>query len=303
VTTTAAPPPSFFLHPIGHMRAKMPPPIIMANGHPAKARLMQTIFWASIVAACAGALVAGAYFNVLEVNWHIFYLKPAWDGLFHYASWPFYRHGYRDQGEPEVGFLIVGTLIANRKTWKRHAPIWYMFLAPILVVVVSAAGITGVIWLLDFGIPHWLHESQLNHWYLLVGTLIGGVLLGRIVKPIWIPVGATLNGWFTNWSVDRYLVRRAKVRRTTGHVLKAPLWVRHWFLAPLPLRERWMSQLHKGMNEPLSRVPVPKWAAWTMGIVGGLIMLLVLYLTVTGFIAHFWIGGGHNFPFLAPAGS
>jgi len=285
------------------MRAKLPPPIIMPSGHAARYRLLQTITWIGIAGACAAALVAGAYFNGLEVNWHVFWLKSWWDGgmghLITSPSWPLYRHGYRDQGEPEVAFLIVGMIFAKRKSWSRRAPLWYMIIAPVLLLALSAAGITGVIWLLNFGIPHLLHEQALSHWYLFAGTLAGGFLLGHIVKPVWRPAGATINGWFVDWSVDRYLVRR---QHGNGRIVAAPRWVRHWYTAPLSLRERWMWQVRN--NEVITRHRnLPRWAAWALAAIGALFLLLVAYLTVTGFIAHFWIGSGHSVPFLAPAGS
>jgi|SRR6266487_173024 len=261
----------------------------MNDGRPARFRLAQTVAWSAVVGACAAAFVAGVYFNVLEVNWHLFWLKGWWDSLVASPSWEFYRHGYRNEGEPELAYLIVGTLIAKRKTWTRRAPWWYMLAAPLLLVAVSAAGITGAIWLLDFGIPGWA-GGPLNHLVLAAGTVAAGFVLGHIVKPVWAPVGATLNGWLVDRSVDRYCIRRADLPG-----LRPPAWVRHWYLAPLPTRERWVWQMEHNVTVTARR-DAPGWVTALAGV--GL--LLVAYLTVTGFIAHFWIGSGHSFPFLAP---
>lgn len=303
----AAPAPGLLRHPVEHMRSRLPPPIVMPNGKPARARLLQSTLWALIVALLAAALIAGIYFNVLQVNWHVFWLKAWWDGTAPYhggmgglirsANWSLYRHGYRDKGEPEMAILVVGTLIAKRKAWSRRAPLWYMAVAPLLLIALSALGITGLVWLLDVGIPHWA-GGQLSSSWLTTGTVSGGFLLGHVLRPVWTPVGATLNGWFIDWSVDRYLVRR---RNNPGKIIKAPAWVRHWYLAPLQLRERWMWQVRN--NEVITRHRhLPLWLIWGIAAAGILFMLLVAYLVLTGLIAHFWIGSGHSFPFLAPPG-
>lgn len=299
---------------IARLRRKLPEPIDMPNGRPARARLLQTIVWIAVVGACAAALVAGIYYCLIEVNWHIFYLKPWWDGTAPYhgglgglirsPSWMFYRHGYRDQGEPELAFLVVGTLIAPRKTWTTRAPWWYMILAPVLLAALSALCITGLVWLLDFGIPQWAGVHALNHWWLFLGTLVGGFAIGHIVKPIWRPVGATINGWFVNWSVGEYMLRRHRRDRTKGP-LKAPVWVQHWYTAPLPLRERWMKTLkYRSALRPMlplwKRRFIPRRVKRTIEALGGLVLLGIFCLIIVGFVAHFWIGTGHTVPFLAP---
>lgn len=322
MTTVALPP---WTDPIARLRAKLPPPVIMPSGHPARARLLQTVYWSAIVAACAAAFIAGLYYLGFEVHYPWGTLKGWWDGTYPYhggmgnlftsKSWPLYRHGERDNGESEWATLIVGTLIAGRKTWHWRAPLWYMVLSPVLVLVSSVAGIAGVVWILNFGIPHWLYPhtpgATLDHWWLLVGTLVAGFLLGRLIHPIWKPVGATINGWFIDWSVDKFLTKRARIRAAAGiikPIVPAPFWVRHWWTAPLPLRERWMASLESQSGIYPTKYgrrdahrSLPRWALRLLIPVGGLGTLLVVLIVLVGFIAHFWIGTGHSFPILAPA--
>lgn len=275
---------------IARLRARLPEPILMPNGKRARLRLLQTLTGSGVIAVCAAALVAGVYFNVLQVRWGPVDLKPWWDGLVHAASWPLYRHGYRDLGEPEVAYLIVGTLLAKRRTWTRRASWKRMVIAPAGLLALSFAGITGAVWLLNFGLPRLLGVDALPDYWLTAGTISAGFIIGHIARPLWTPVGATINGWFVDWSVDRW-----EARHWNDPWAKPPAWVRHWYLAPLPLRERWQWQrLH---NEAVTTRREP--SRWLL-LLSTLPGLLIAYLVITGLIAHFWIGSGHPFPFLAP---
>ena len=269
-------------------------PIAMANGKPAKFRFVQKLIWSAVVGALAAAFVAGLYYNITQVRWGSFYLKPAWDGLFPQAGWEYFRHGYRDQGEPLLAFLIVGTIFAKQKLWSKRVSGLRIVTAPLLLILVAFAWISAGVWVLYYGLPLLPGiGSPPNHYILLAGTVLIGFLGGKLIKPLWTPVGATINGALIDRSVDEYCIRKA-----ADPSVQTPFWVRHWWTAPLPTRERWVYQM--GHNEEITdRRNAPLW----LRLLAILPLLLVAYFVVTGFIAHFYIGSGHDFPFLAPAGS
>lgn len=276
-------------------RKEKPAPIAMANGKPARFRFVQNILGRAMVAFFAAALVAGLYFNITQVRWGPVYLKPGWDGLFTSPMWEFYRHGYRDQGEPLYAFLFVGTIVAAQKTWSHRAGWLRMTVSMPLLLIMSIAGITGGIYVLYVLLPKLPGIGDPpNHFILLGGTLLMGFILGKLIQPIWVPVGATINGWLMDRSVDRYEIRRM---HDTGAPI--PFWVRHWWSAPLQMRERWVWQREHNA-EITARKRLPLWLRIPARVLTAACGLLVVYLVVTGIIAHFWIGAGHDFPFLAP---
>jgi hypothetical protein len=293
-------------------RAPAPPRCIPVNGKVIRFRTGQMLGW-SVVAGFAGAcFVAGLYFLLLQVNWHVniggvkfqvFNLKPWWDGLFSSKSWPLYRHGLRDLGEPAAATIGIMTLLAKPKWWAVRLGTWRLAAAPVELAVIAVALITGGIWLLDFGLP--------QAWHALLGTyrvtgpdwlahsswenLLLGFLIGRVLHRTWAPVGATLQGYRVDAAVDRALV--------TG---RSPLWVGLPVVPPV-IRERFSWDL-TGRKLNRSRKPgdvvhpsqlheEPDYS--TRALVIALIVIGVLF-TVAGIIAKFWIATGHGFPYLAP---
>jgi hypothetical protein len=284
-------------------RKAKPAPIAMANGKPARFRLIQTVIWSAVVGACAAAFVAGLYFNITQVRWGSVDLKPAWDGLFSSPSWEYFRHGYRDQGEPLLAFLIVGTVFAKRKHWTRQISAKKKAAAPLLLILGAFAWITLGVWFLYFVLPGLPGiGSPPNHYLLLAGTVLVGFLGGKLIRPLWTPVGASINGWLIDRSVDKHERRRAQNLAPGLVPTEVPFWVRHWYTAPLPTRERWV-WMREHNEEITARRDLPGWVRIPLRGLTVLAGLLVAYLVVTGFIAHFYIGTGHDVPFLAPAGS
>jgi hypothetical protein len=204
--------------------AKPKHPLI--NGKPIRFRFFQQyVVWLVIVAVLGSALVAGGYFNLLEVNWHLFYLKHWWDGgmgVFHSASWFLYRHGYRNDGEPAVAIMLISSFIASPKYWGRRVGRIRLVVTPFVLVIVAVALITGAIWLQYFGLPNMWHailgsdRVHLFHpkYWAIAETLIFGFLIGRVLHPIWGPVGAHIQGFYVN---------RSLMRHQGGSL---PLWVR-----------------------------------------------------------------------------
>lgn len=272
------------------------PKHIKVNGHYIHLRKVQMIVWGLIIGLCAAAAVAGGYLNWLEVNWHvhiglvafqIFYLKHWWDGgmgFIHSASWFLYRHGVRDLGEPAAAVMVVKTAMAKPKYWRKTLGPVALVARVFMLLVVALTLILGGVWLLDFGLPqlghilHWSHHipQPAAAWE----TFVLGLAIGFPLHRIWAPAGATIQGALVDRSVDR--------AKLTG---RTPLWYR-LPLAPPVIRERfaWIWDHDIKIEE---HGKASKWLV--LGFCA-----VVAYFVVTGFIAHYWIGTGHNFPYLAP---
>lgn len=261
---------------------------MLVNGHPIHFRWEQMVFWGLIIGLCGANFVAGGYYLLLEQHWYIHIgsfnhgssLKDWWDGgmgFIHAASWVNYRHGLRNLGEPAIAFLAIGTLIANPKYWGVRLPGWQLAVRMIVLIVVAVAAIVGGVWLLtNFS---WPVNHDAGSWeYLVLGFLISHVLL----RPIWRPAGATLNGY----ALDR-LVQRAGT--------KTPLWVKHPDAPPVD-RERFVVMQEDPANLHDVRLADQSKASRILVTVTFIIITVV---TVIGFIAHYWIGKGHFFPYLA----
>lgn len=279
---------------------RKPPKRILVNGHRIRWRSSQSLAWTAVIAVCGGALVAGAYFDLLEVNWHVhighvafqlFWLKHWWDsgmGIVHSPAWVDYRHGYRDFGEPAVATMAVKSVMAKRHWWGVRASRWRLLTAPIVLLTFAAVLITGAVWVKYDLLPNpdTMHSSvaALPHLLSVAETLGFGFLIGRVLHRFWAPVGATIQGYFTGRAADH--------ARDKG--LAAPRWVQ-WPAAPPVVRERIVWTMTSG-QEIRDYAAVPRWARWLIGLAA----VVAFYLIVTGLVAHFWIGTGHSFPYLAP---
>jgi hypothetical protein len=296
---------------IARRRAK--PERVLVNGKPIRARFFQqTITWGSIVAACGAALVAGVYFGVLQVDWHIwlgstkvqlFYLKDWWDGgmgiihqhtwLIDKANWKPYRHGLRDKGEPAVALMAVATLMAAPKLWSRRVGKVRLFVTPLVLLALAFVLIIGSVWLIGYAPLPGGHRGvgslvSFPSWLFLL-TLASGLIIGHVLKPVWAPVGAHVQGRILDRAVDRW-------QASGGGQL--PLWVRQP-LAPPVIRERFCLMA----ADPDNVIEVPQHRPWVTALFAALriiAVILVIGLIALGFVAHFWIGTGHSFPYLAP---
>lgn len=288
MTTATVAPPKRRLHGLLPPR----PEKIKVNGKYIRARGLQTFIWAGLAGVFGAAMVAGWYFNLLQVNWHVhigsFYyswdhLKLWWDngmGFIHSKSWVLYRHPYRDMGEPAVAIMAVHTYLAPRKYWNVRVSTARLIATPFILLILALALITGAVWLLDFGLPHlWANAPvPARGWE----TFFFGLIIGQILQRVWGPAGATINGNLIDRSVDK-----------NGTYI--PRWVRWPETAPI-VRERWSWMQAHNMTR-IIRAGLPKWVMWLIWI--GVIMSV--YFAVTGLIGHFWVGVmGHSFPYLAP---
>jgi hypothetical protein len=256
----------------------------------------QTILWSVIAALLGSGFVAGWYFGLFEVNWHIggyelFNLKPWWDGgagLFHNASWVLYRHGLRDLLEPAFATMGVKTVMAKAKYWDRPCSRLRLFGTPPLIIALAIGLATFGVWLLDFSLPalwHYFHWTTItapawishSSWQVIVL----GIVIGLILHPLWGPVGAELQGRLVNRSVER-------------KAPSEPLWVREP-IAPPTMRKRWVASAAAFIPGSKS-LEQNKWERWVLSF--GL--LACVLITLLGLLAQHWIGLGHTVPYLAP---
>jgi hypothetical protein len=236
---------------------------------------IQMTIW-SILAGLAGAgFVAGLYFGILQVNWHIFWLKPGWDGLFKNAWWPIYRHtAFRDIAEPAFATLGVYTLLAKDK-YKR-VKTWRIVVTPLAVIVGTLAlGVLGT-YLLNWGLPHAVRTDLAWH---SAGNLILGFIIGHTMRYLWAPVGATLQGNILEGAADKAAARK-----------RVPVWV-YLPLSPPVIRTRFMKLYDASKDVTGNLYDSSPARAWLIGFM----VLVFVVVTAVGIIGHYWIGTGHGF--------
>lgn len=264
---------------------------LLPNGKRVHMRRSQMYAWSAAAAVAGAGLIAGLYFTILQMRWHLdvgpirtagFSLKGWWDGLFSQPWWPTYRHSaFRDIPEPSFAVMGVLTLLARPKYWDKQVSTLRVVTAPfILILLTFALGISGT-WLIHYGLPQGTRNT-LGQGH--IGDLALGLIIGRILHVFWAPVGATYQG-----KLLQRAVRKAYARD------RVPLWVR-LPLSPPVLRERF-SVMHRSITpedlvEIRDEAAVNRWAL-TIMVSGATV------LTVVGLIAHYWIGKGHLFPYLS----
>lgn len=331
-------------HRLWHKRPKLAP--ILINGKKIRMLPLKIIFWGLVVGTLVGVgVVAGLYFNVLEVRWfvhiaafHVFSLhipefnhgsslKLWWDngmGIFHSPSWSLYRHGERNDGEPALAIMIAMTVMAKRKSWDKKVGRARLVLTPPLMVILTIGLIAGAIWLQYFGLPNAWHAffgdrhiyvSSLASLWAVAETIAFGAAVSHILKPLWAPVGAYIQGVLVDRMVDKWWIHKGhRAFSFDGPYpvfdpkkMKLPFWVRHF--GPPAVRQRFVKTVEddttpdeEGKMEAVeviqggsSRRDSHHRGLWTAGI------LMTGYLVITGLLAKYWIGAGHSFPYLAPA--
>lgn len=269
------------------------------NGKHIHFRFGQTLAWTTIVGLLGASFIAGVYLLGLETHWFfhagsLFWngwdFKHRWDYLFSFKSWTLYRHGIRNLLEPALFVMAGKTLLAKPKYWGHQASSARLILTPPLLVVLATGLAVGGVWLLDFGLPElWRHlfgtyavtapgAIANSSWQ----TILLGLLIGLVLHPIWAPVGATLQGFEIDRSVDKFRARTSD---------RLPLWVR-FPLAPPVVRERFCNILETDTetgNPSASR----KWVLI-------LVSVLIVLVTLVGVVAKFYLAKGNTlgfFPF------
>ncbi len=280
---------------------------IPVNGMLIRFRREQMLAW-SVAAGFAGAcFVAGLYYLWLEVKWHIHLsgfnygssLKLWWDNLFTSRSWPVYRHGLRDLGEPAAATVGVKTLLVKPKWWTFRLKTWQLAATPLLLAVAAVALIAGGMWLINFGLPDAWHGLG---WPRIAGPAwiahsswenlaLGLLVIGPVLHLIWAPAGATLQGYPIDAAVDRALV--------TGHT---PFWVGLPVVPPV-IRERFSWDYDGQRRRQAGKIVHPAQLHQQPGrgirVLVAVLLGFGVLITLVGIVAKFWIASGHGFWYLS----
>jgi hypothetical protein len=257
------------------------PHYTLVNGEHVHFRRTQMLLWSVIAGLLGAGFIAGLYFGILQANWHLFTLKPWWDGLFKQAWWPTYRHtAFRDIPEPAFATMGVMTLLAKPKYWKSRVSTWRLAYTPLLVIVLTfALGIAGT-WLLNYAFGRPVLATA--H----IGDLLLGFVVGKIMHFLWAPVGATIQGNILDDKAD-------KAARTK----KIPFAIR-WPVLPPVIRERF-ADMYRASKQVAYNLFSEDHTTLRKWVVGGLAVVFTL-VTALGLVGHYWVGTGHTIPFIMP---
>jgi len=251
----------------------------LVNGKPIRFRFAQNLGWRVMAAALGVGCIAGIYWIFLQQHYPFLpgsgSLKLWWDngmnGLIRSLQWPKYRHGLRDDGEPEAWALVGGVLLGSASVNARRIPVKLIPVAMLIMLCCILAIAVGITWVTDFG--PFSNVSDIFSWQ----QIVLGFLAGQVLHLLWKPVGATI----------RYQVVSRSVRYNT-----IPLWVRLPLLPPA-WREMWSELKQDTAGMPAkertdrfrqSRVLIP------LGI------LVFLAVSVTGLLAKYAVAHGVHIP-------
>ena len=255
------------------------------------------------------------------MHWHLWIgswywpgwnLKPWWDaGHFwprQIGHWPDYRHtAFRDQLEPAGASIFIGALIAGPAVWKYRISGWQVGVRlTLLLVAAMCLGVLGV-YLRDFGLPGlWAHTAAVagRPGYTLDGsfswagklspfTMVWGFGMGYVLRKIWGPAAATIQGYWIDRLADR------------GRDRRRPAWYVRWPVSWPTFRERY-SQLYLDSSVHLARPGRTNRFAFMLAL---LVVVLLIALGATGK----WVAGhgtrcptsspgSHSLPPPCPAG-
>jgi hypothetical protein len=262
---------------------------ILVNGKPIRARGLQQVIHGSVIGLLGVCLFAGLYEAVIQVPWHIWLhigsfqwrtatssIKSWWDGgmgFIHSGDWKLYRHAIRNDGEPAAFALFASMIAAPPKYWGKRVGIVRLIATPPLLLVATMALIVAG----TYAIIHWAPSN----WSYSTLSIILGAAIGVAMRPLWKPIGATLQGFLVDRSID--------VARGKGH---DPLWERTP-LGPPTLRERY-SEMKAHDTDTETRSPANRAAVITF-------LVVAFVLIVLGALAKFGFAHGLHLPYLYPA--
>ena len=266
------------------MRKKKERPLV--NGKPIRFRLFQVLCWTGIAGLLGVGFIAGLYWWVLEQKYPVFggvSLKQWWDGTGPWAhsggmgfirspKWPNYRHGLRDNGQPETWALVGGILLGAATVKQVRIPLKLVPVASFVMLCCILAAALGLTWLTDFGPLS--KVSDIFSWQ----QLVLGFATGQILHRLWKPVGATI----------RYHMVSRPLRK--GIV---PLWVT-LPLRPPPWRELFQELKDSGKIQPETTAQQRK-HRWTRFVISFGIFLFVI-IAITGLLAKYVIAHGGHIP-------
>ena len=280
MTTTAALPQHRRLW---HRRPKAERPLV--NGRPIRFRRLQKLAWVGMSIALGAGVIAGLYWFGLQQDWHNIFpflhkgtsAKTWWDngmgGLIKSAKWPFYRHGVRDNGEPETWALIGGVLLGSATTARIIKARWLVIGGLVLLVMVIA-GAVGITWFINFG-PGTHLPNPVN-----AQNLILGMLVGRALHMIWAPLGNSVRYQLISRSVSNPGI---------------PMWVRYP-LAPPTWRETWSKLRASGEIAVRDRADRFRQSRLFIPVM----VILILVIAIVGDLAKWGFAHGMHVPLLNP---
>jgi hypothetical protein len=284
------------------------PRALLLSGKPVRMRSVQSLYWSVLVGLVFGAAVFGLYDAVTQVAWvpgHS--LKASWDssgfGLVHSGNWPRYRHlAFRDVAGPAIATMGIATLLSKPRWWNAPpaSPLRILTAPLVIITATFALGVLGV-YLVFFGLPDaWHHLFGAytvpgTKWlgYLSAGNFIIGFVITKVLHRYWAPVGATLNGFLLDRSVDRWQRNAARHGLSADVAVSAgeiPAWEK-LPLAPPVLRERFAVLWRT--NATLSHGTARTWAYAAVIVVFALLVIL-------GMLGHYVAGHGISVPYLFP---
>lgn len=298
----------------------------LLTGQNVRFRFAQMTVWGIAAGFVGACVIAGIYFGLFEVYWHMpdgwfgvhggGTLKGWWDGLFPGSVWPAFRHAaFRDIPEPVFALMAVQTLLAKPpKAGTQSASTRRIIISPPVIVLATFALGALSVWLVDFAFPdvwHWFavwrhhphwkleHSAWLGRWSL--GVLVPGFVINRIMRAYWAPVGATLQGFLLDISIDRKqaIANACGVAPMTAveydlkgwHII--PFFVR-LPLSPPVIRERFAAQWRENREVSVHNLH---------GRVIAVLVAVAFILFVIGFIGHYLIGSaGIAVPYFSAGG-
>jgi len=253
----------------------------LLSGKEVHLRFIQSAMWSTVAGVLGASFVAGLYYLILQQYWHVpgtahgASLKAWWDGgmgWIHSGNWAVYRHGIRDLCEPAFAIMAVRTLLASPKHWDDRVGTARLIIAPVVLMAAAVGMAIGGVWLLNFsGMPAFWGSQ-----------LVLGIVISQVLHRWWAPVGATLQGFVLDRSVD---VARGGSLLTRPHV---PLW-ETYPLSPPVMRERFAM---KYRNDTTIE------ARGTHRLVMTLLVAVLILVTVAGVLAKFLIAKGVYVPYM-----
>lgn len=292
---------------------------LLLSGEKVRFRVVQSLYWSVLTGLVFAQFVFGLYDGVLQIHWYIhigsfyrdlFYLKPTWDkdcfGLVHSGNWPLYRHlAFRDVAGPALATMGIVTLLAKPYKGKPVGTVRIVTAPLVIIALTFALGVLGV-YLGFFGLPDAWHHLFGDYtvpgtkWlgYLSVTNFAIALVITRILRRYWAPVGATLQGIGLDRSVDSWQVKISRagmslddaIRYSNAGLHILPSWQRRP-IAPPVLRERWASmwRLNKAVRVKKGRRRV--YAA---------VVVIFVLVTALGVVGHYFAAHGISVPYLFP---
>lgn len=256
--------------------------------HKIHARRFQQLLWIGMSVLLGAGFIAGLYWLLFEQDYHNLglpfgSLKNWWDGgmgVIHSKSWPDYRHGIRDDGEPALWTMVGATLLGRVKNVRNPhlLPAAALVVAPFILLALIVAGSAGITWLVDFGPLS--HISDKFSWQ----QILLGMILGRVLHFAWAPIGSTIR---------YHIISRSVVKGTY------PLWVTLPLMPPA-WREAWweMSSEESKLTKVVQNRKEKKHRAEHALI--PMMILVFLFVAIVGNLAKYGVAHGAHIPVMNP---